>query len=152
MPVPQLDTFAPLLALIPVDSDEEAIAAANRCRFALGASVFSRDESGGRAVAARLEAGVVTINDLIVPTADPRIPFGGRKLSGFGVTRGAEGLLEMTRPKVIQLRRGRRRMHFDQRLTNRSTPLFVAFIRLVHGRGLANRLSALAAIMGGIRK
>jgi acyl-CoA reductase-like NAD-dependent aldehyde dehydrogenase len=152
MPVTQLDTFAPVLSLIPVDSDEEAIAAANSCGFALGASVFSRDELAARALAARLEAGIVTINDLIVPTADPRIPFGGRKQSGFGMTRGAEGLLELTRPKVIQVRRGKKRMHFDHRLTNSSTALFAAFTRLLHGRGLANRFGALAAILKGIRR
>ena len=42
--------------------------------------------------------GFVTINDIIVPTADPRLPFGGVRGSGFGTTRGAEGLLEMTYP------------------------------------------------------
>ena len=47
------------------------------------------------------------INDVIVPTADPRVPFGGRKASGFGVTRGAEGLLEMTAVRTVMVRRGR---------------------------------------------
>ena len=38
----------------------------------------------------RINAGTVFINDVITPSADPRAPFGGRKASGFGVTRGAE--------------------------------------------------------------
>ena len=53
------------------------------------------------------------VNDLIVPTADPRVPFGGRRQSGFGVTRGAEGLLEMTAVKVVSVRRGRSTRHFE---------------------------------------
>ena len=55
----------------------------------------------------RVRAGSVTINDLIVPTADPRLPFGGQGVSGFGVTRGAEGLLEMTAIKAVTIRTGR---------------------------------------------
>ena len=66
--------------------------------FALGASIFSRDIAKARALAARIKTGFVLINDLIVPTADPRMPFGGVKASGFGTTRGEEGLLEMTLP------------------------------------------------------
>jgi aldehyde dehydrogenase (NAD+) len=53
-----------------------------------------------------VSAGFITINDLIVPTADPRLPFGGRGESGYGVTRGNEGLLEMTYPKVVSARLG----------------------------------------------
>ena len=59
-----------------------------------------------------MHAGSVVINDLIVPTVDPRLAFGGRGLSGFGVTRGAEGLLGLTVVKSIALRHGRFRPHF----------------------------------------
>ena len=62
-------------------------------------------------MARRVRAGSVCVNDLIVPTADPRLPFGGRGRSGFGVTRGAEGLLEMTVPKAISVRTGSFRPH-----------------------------------------
>ena len=100
------DVFAPWLALVVVADMEEAIAAQALCPYALGASIFG-PEPEARALAARLHVGSVCINDIIVPTADPRLPFGGRGLSGFGVTRGAEGLLEMTVAKTISLRRGR---------------------------------------------
>ena len=95
------DAFAPVLVVVTVGDDDEAVTRANDSPFALGASVFTRDQTAARQLAARLNAGVVSINDLIVPTADAHIPFGGRKRSGFGVTRGAEGLLELTAPKVI---------------------------------------------------
>ncbi len=71
--------------------------------FALTVSIFhGRDELRiAQALAASIKAGCVLLNDVIAPTADPRTPFGGRGASGFGVTRGAEGLLEMTAPKVV---------------------------------------------------
>lgn len=113
--------------------DEAALRLANAGEFALGASVFSRDIARARALASRLKTGFVTINDLIVPTADPRMPFGGTKASGFGATRGEEGLLEMTFPHVVAVRRGRLRPHFDEPAPG-DARLFTAWIRAAHGR------------------
>lgn len=134
--------FGPVALLVAAQDDAEAVRLANDSPCALGASVFSRDESAARQLAARLNAGVVTINDLIVPTADPRLPFGGRGHSGFGVTRGREGLLEMTAPKVISVRRGAWRPHYAP-ARDGDAALFAAFARLTHGRGLARRWQAL---------
>jgi acyl-CoA reductase-like NAD-dependent aldehyde dehydrogenase len=106
----QEDVFAPWLAFVPVDSMEAAVAALGLCPYALGASIFG-PEAEARTLARRVPAGSVCINDLIMPTADPRLPFGGRGRSGFGVTRGAEGLLEMTVVKTVSLRRGAFRPH-----------------------------------------
>ncbi len=100
------DIFAPWLALVPIENMDEAIATEQSARYALGASIFGPLEPAV-AIAARLPAGAVTINDLIVPTADPRLGFGGARDSGFGVTRGPEGLLEMTRLRTLSLRRPR---------------------------------------------
>ncbi|MGC2577485.1 MAG: hypothetical protein WA376_07900, partial [Terrimicrobiaceae bacterium] len=76
----------------------------------------------------------VLVNDLIVPTADPRMPFGGVRESGFGVTRGEEGLLEMTFPHVVVVRQGRSRPHFDE-LRADDERLFASYIQAAHGRG-----------------
>ena len=100
----QEDVFAPWLALIPVPDTDAALRDDALCPFALGASVFGPVREA-RALASRLRAGSVCINDLIVPTADPRLPFGGSGRSGFGRTRGAEGLLEMTTVKTVSIRR-----------------------------------------------
>ncbi len=151
-PFPHLDTFAPVFWLITVENEEQAIALANDCRCALGATIFSRDENAARALASRLDAGIVVINDVIVPTADPRVPFGGRKQSGFGVTRGAEGLLATTRPKVIQVRRGRRPWHLNTELAARSSALFAAFIQLSHGTGIGKRLEAFGRLLAQMKK
>lgn len=127
----QSDVFAPVVSLVPVADTEAAVAQAEECPYALGASVFG-PEKAARAVAERLRVGGVTINDVIVPTADPRLPFGGIGRSGFGVTRGPEGLLEMTHPKVISVRKGFFRPHL--RPPSESDARFIGlWLRAVHG-------------------
>jgi acyl-CoA reductase-like NAD-dependent aldehyde dehydrogenase len=140
------DIFAPVLALVTVSDDHEAVFRANDCPFALTASIFSRDESAARWLAARINAGAVTINDLIIPTADARLPFGGRGRSGFGVTRGAEGVLELTAPKVVTVSRGKFRPAFDLPQPG-DEALFNAYLRLAHGRGLKSRWAALVSLI-----
>lgn len=135
------DIFAPVLSLIPVESDGQALAFASQCRFALGASIFSADIEAARHLAARIPAGSVSINDLILPTADPRVPFGGRGHSGFGSTRGAEGLLEMTTLKVIHTRHGRFTPHFDAP-HREDEAFFVQCLLAGHAPGFSARLAA----------
>lgn len=132
--------------LCSVADDDAAIACVNASAFALGASIFSRDIRKARSLAARLKTGFVTINDLIVPTADPRMPFGGVKASGFGTTRGAEGLLEMTFPHVVAVRRGRSHQHFDEPAPD-DAHFFSAYLRVAHGR---NRFMAIGAFVGAL--
>lgn len=139
------DLFAPVLSLVPVCGDEEALALDARCPYALGASVFG-SEVGARALARRIRAGVVVVNDLVVPTADPRLPFGGRGDSGFGVTRGAEGLLEMTVPKALAVRtRKRGRLRHLETPVPEDEALFRAFLAVGHG-GLGTRLRGAVAL------
>jgi acyl-CoA reductase-like NAD-dependent aldehyde dehydrogenase len=125
------DVFAPWLALVPVASPEAALAAAASCPYALGASVFGPPDAA-RAVADQVRAGSVCVNDLIVPTADPRLPFGGRGRSGFGTTRGAEGLLAMTVVKTVSERYGRLRPHLAP-ATDNDPARFAGMTSLLHG-------------------
>lgn len=127
-------------SLEAVRDDDDALQRAADCPYALGASVFGR-EPGASALARRVAAGAVTVNDIIVPTADPRFPFGGWRHSGFGVTRGAEGLLAMTRIKVVATRRGRARPHLEPAKPD-DAALFTAWITLMHGRGWRQRIAA----------
>jgi acyl-CoA reductase-like NAD-dependent aldehyde dehydrogenase len=140
------DVFLPVLALVTVADENEAVQRINECPFALGASVFTRDEIAARNLAARCDVGTVSINDLIVPTADPRLPFGGCKRSGFGATRGAEGLLELTRPKVVTRTRGAFRPAFDPPHPGDES-LVENYLRLVHACGFKLRLSALHSLV-----
>lgn len=129
------DHFSALAAIVGVKDDEEALCANQQCPYALGASVFSQDEATARNLAARINAGTIVINDVIVPTADPRVPFGGRRQSGFGVTRGAEGLLELTIPKVVLNRHGRWRPHYESSVPA-DGELFTHYLGMVHGATL----------------
>ncbi|EKV28169.1 putative aldehyde dehydrogenase (NAD+) [Caenispirillum salinarum AK4] len=127
----QADVFAPVVSLVPVADTQAAVEQANECPYGLGATVFG-PEKAAREVAEALRVGGVTINDIIVPTADPRLPFGGRGRSGFGVTRGTEGLLELTHPKVISTRKGRFRPHLRPP-SEADAKLAAGWLRLVHG-------------------
>ncbi len=143
------DFFVPILAIVTVADDHEVILRVNDCPFALAASVFSRDESAARSLASRIRAGVVTINDLILPTADARTPFGGRGRSGFGVTQGAEGLLELTTPKVITISRGKSRPAFEPPQPG-DEEMFQSYLQLTHGRGLRPRWQALVSLLKNV--
>ena len=135
------DVFVPVIGFMAIESDEAALGAASECGFALGASIFSRDHDEAKRLAQRIHAGLVSINDLIAPSADPRVPFGGRGESGYGVTRGAAGLLELTRIKVIQTRRGGMTPHLDSAAPQ--PELITAAIRLLHSGTWRKRLGAL---------
>ncbi len=134
------DLMSPVLSIVAVADEETALAAAKECPYALGAAVFGPEPAAQR-LAERVDAGSVTINDLIVPTADPRLPFGGRRLSGFGTTRGDQGLLEMTAIKTISRRRGTFRPHFDPPQPD-DEEIFQSYIEAAHGAGLGRRFAA----------
>lgn len=105
-------SFAPLLAVVPFDDEAEIVGMIDKCPYGLGASVFSNNRRRAEQLAMRIRAGSVAINDVIVGTAHPATGFGGIRQSGWGVTRGEEGLLAMTVPRVVTLRKGRFRLHF----------------------------------------
>lgn len=139
------DVFEPVVSIVAVSDEDEALRCADESSYALGASVFGGADDAMH-LARRIDAGVVTINDLIVPTADPRLPFGGRHRSGFGVTRGEEGLLAMTQTKVISTRSGTFRPHYTP-TTASDRELFETSLRASHGRGWARRLAAWGSLI-----
>ncbi|MEM7585850.1 MAG: aldehyde dehydrogenase family protein [Acidobacteriota bacterium] len=140
MAILDADLAAPVLSLVTVGDEREARDVVARGRYRLGATIFGGKEPA-QALARELPAGVVVINDLIVPTADPRLPFGGRAASGHGVTRGAEGLLEMTQLKSVVRRAGRFRPHLEPTGTDEEA-LLGAFVQVSHARSLSSRLRA----------
>tara|TARA_R110002073_G_scaffold7747_4_gene43658 strand:+ start:6689 stop:8119 length:1431 start_codon:yes stop_codon:yes gene_type:complete len=139
------DLFAPVISVIRLANIQDAVAAINENRYRLAASVFGPDRDAV-AMASQLNVGSVAINDLIAPTADPRVPFGGRGNSGFGVTRGDEGLLAMTVPKVTSRRRGRFALHLLPRndATRKKMPIV---LQLLNAKGISDRWRALRRLI-----
>jgi len=129
--IARADMFAPVLMVMDVAGVDAAVAAVEACPYGLTVAVFG-EEREARALGAKLTVGTVVVNDLIVPTADPRVPFGGRKASGYGVTRGAEGLLEMTAVKVVSVRKGKGVRQYEA-TTAAHADLFRGVIGASHG-------------------
>jgi acyl-CoA reductase-like NAD-dependent aldehyde dehydrogenase len=103
-PLVDEEQFGPVLPIVKYRDVEDAIASANRLDVGLGASVWSSRPEAALAVAQRLEAGTVWINQHGM--VHPMVPFGGVKGSGWGVEFGVDGLKGMTQPKVISLKKG----------------------------------------------
>ncbi len=95
------ETFGPVLCVMKVRDEEEALSLANDSHYALTSSVWTKDGARGQRLAKRIEAGVTTINDHCITHAFSETPWGGWKDSGLGRTHGAAGLEEMTHCKVI---------------------------------------------------
>ncbi len=153
MRIAQADLFAPVLSMLSFRSLTEAAAMHSRCPYALTAAIFG-PEKPARLLARDLTAGTVLLNDLIVSTVDPRIPFSGRKRSGFGATRGREGLLEMTAPRAIVRQRSRGTVPY-QPTTPAHAALFAGFVQALHGGNWRSRLHGLrtlAAALPGLKK
>lgn len=106
MRVMREETFGPLLPVARVRDEEEAVARVNRSGYGLSASVWTSDRRRGEALARRIRAGSVSVNDVVSHRAIPDLPAGGVGESGFGGTRGREGLREMTRWKSVVVDRG----------------------------------------------
>jgi succinate-semialdehyde dehydrogenase / glutarate-semialdehyde dehydrogenase len=99
MPVYDEETFGPVAAIIPVKDEEEAIKVANDTEFGLGASIWTKDTKHAQEIARRIDAGAVFINGIV--KSDPRLPFGGTKLSGYGRELSYHGIKEFCNQKTI---------------------------------------------------
>lgn len=95
------EVFGPVLPLIPFDSEEEVIAAANNTDYGLAAYALVRDISTALRVTEALEYGIVGLNDA-VPTV-PQAPFGGWKESGLNREGGYEGIHSYMEVKYISV-------------------------------------------------
>ncbi len=97
------ETFGPVLPIMTFKTEEQAIQLANDSRYALTASVWSKDIKRAEAIARQLVAGTVTVNDHIMTYGIPETPWGGSKESGFGRTHADIGLMEFVEPVHIHV-------------------------------------------------
>jgi acyl-CoA reductase-like NAD-dependent aldehyde dehydrogenase len=98
----QAESFGPILAVSPVDSDEEALAKMNDSKVGLTASVWTQDTDRAARFARSLEVGTVYMNRC--DSVDPALPWSGVKDSGRGFSLSALAFDQLTRPKSIHFR------------------------------------------------
>ena len=103
VPLVDEEPFGPVLPILPYRDLDEAVERANATDYGLGASVWSSDVDRATAVAERLDAGSVWVNQH--PVVSATIPFGGIKQSGIGVEGSRHGLLAYTDIRVLNVKR-----------------------------------------------
>jgi acyl-CoA reductase-like NAD-dependent aldehyde dehydrogenase len=99
------ETFGPLLPIVRVRDQEEAVRLVNVNPFGLAASVWTEDRERGEALGERLRAGTVSVNDVLSHYGIPGLPVGGTGESGYGRRRGVAGLEELTRSRSVVIHR-----------------------------------------------
>ncbi len=130
------ETFGPTLPVMKVADAEEAIRLANDSPYGLAASVFTRDTARGEAIASRIEAGAVCVNDAALNYLALELPMGGWKDSGLGVRHGAAGIRKYARPQALLVTRfaPKREIHYFP-YSARVTKLLDRGVKLFYGRG-----------------
>ena len=102
MPAFDEETFGPVAAVIEAKDEDDAVRLANLTPYGLGAAVFTQDlEKGERIANERLEAGSCFVNAFV--KSDPRLPFGGVKLSGYGRELSEVGIKEFVNVKTVYI-------------------------------------------------
>ncbi len=99
MPAYQEETFGPVMAIIPVKDEDEAVEVANDSEFGLGGSLWSQNIEKAQKLARKIQTGAVFINGMV--KSDPRLPFGGIKKSGYGRELSNYGIKEFVNIKSI---------------------------------------------------
>lgn len=142
------EVFGPVMLIMKVANDEEAVALANSTDFGLQSSVLSGNTARAERIAAQLEAGASCINDFGLCYLNQDLPFGGVKYSGFGRMNGRDGLRAYTNPKAVLSDR------LPLRIPPKLYPVSIAgfakadaSIELMFGRGPGVRFRALLRLL-----
>jgi acyl-CoA reductase-like NAD-dependent aldehyde dehydrogenase len=101
MDITQKEQFGPIMVVMKVTGEDDAVAKANDCPYGLGSSVFSKDTARAERLARRVRAGMSVVNDYGLAYMIQALPFGGVGLSGFGKINGKEGLRACCNEKAM---------------------------------------------------
>jgi acyl-CoA reductase-like NAD-dependent aldehyde dehydrogenase len=96
------ESFGPVVGIMKVTSDDEAVHLMNDCKYGLTASIWTKDQQAALSIGRRLETGTVFMNRC--DYLDPDLPWVGVKDTGRGCTLSALGYEHVTRPKSFHLR------------------------------------------------
>jgi acyl-CoA reductase-like NAD-dependent aldehyde dehydrogenase len=130
------ETFGPTLPIMRVNDAEEALKLANDSSYGLAASVWTKDTARGEAIARRIEAGAVCVNDAQLNYLALELPMGGWKASGLGSRHGAGGIRKYTRQQSLLVTRlaPKRDLHMFP-YKARTTGLLGRAMKFLYGRG-----------------
>lgn len=103
MPVFKDETFGPVIGVSLFSTRDEAIELVNSSQFGLGVSIFTEDLEKAEAMVPLFEDGAVFINELV--KSDPRLPFGGTKISGYGRELSVHGIREFVNKKTVFIKK-----------------------------------------------
>ena len=145
------ETFGPVLPIMAFRTEEEGIRLANDSEYGLAASVWTRDKAHGQAVARRIVAGTVMVNDAVSCFGISEAPHGGVKASGLGRTHGRFGLEEMVRVKYLSsdhLARIKKVWWYSY--GESFTRQMEAFVDMMFARGLGARLRGVFRSAGAL--
>ncbi len=101
MPAFNEETFGPVLSVTTFKTVEEAVSLSNDSKFGLGVSIFSKNIEEAEKLAFQFDEGAVFINELV--KSDPRLPFGGIKMSGYGRELSEHGIHEFLNKKTVYI-------------------------------------------------
>ena len=136
------EIFGPVLPIVTVHSEDEALQAANDSDFGLSASVWTRSLRRALRLADRLHAGSVWVNDHMYSHNAPQLPWGGVKQSGFGRSHSKHGVYECVHVKMVGSDSGRLpRPHYFP-YASRQAGFVPTMLRGVYGRGVAGRIAS----------
>ncbi|WP_421827851.1 NAD-dependent succinate-semialdehyde dehydrogenase [Larkinella sp.] len=93
------ETFGPLAVIVEAKDEQDAVKLANQSQYGLGSALWTRDLERAERLARQIQAGSVFVNSLM--RSDPRVPFGGVKLSGFGRELAEVGMKEFLNIKTV---------------------------------------------------
>ena len=136
------EIFGPVVTVVKIDTEADGVRRANASRFALGASVWTKDRARARAVAAQLEAGSVWTNDVAYSYGLGQAPWGGRKESGYGRTHAHLGLRDVSHVKFTDADAGRLQPPWWFPYDARTRDGFDGALALLYGAGVRARTQA----------
>jgi acyl-CoA reductase-like NAD-dependent aldehyde dehydrogenase len=148
MRIAQEETFGPIMLLMRVRDEDDAIRVANGTAFGLGATVCTKDPARAKRLTERLVVGQVSVNDFGLTYMAMDLPFGGVRGSGFGRLNGREGLRACTNVKAVL--DDRFPIHAPAKVFpvgDNTTDVAREVLRVLYQRGVGGRLSAAAKLV-----
>ncbi len=144
------EVFGPLLNVIPVHSDDEAVQWANDSCFGLSASVWTTDLERGKRISHRIEAGSVMVNDAVIAFGINEFDWTGIKKSGVGWVHGEKGLDEMVNIQSVCVNPQYRCQNFWWfPYSTRMLKTMSSALKFLFARNFIQRLKALPRVLGG---